>query len=122
MLKKKFRLIFKELYKFLPKKLSLSFQRYGFGIRVPGKTFSLSQIQGSKRHLIPDPESGSAKLFGKSGLIPRELFFTQSRKHFLNCASQKESISVFDCDLTVQTSHQKILFFKFLHEDEDEYF
>jgi hypothetical protein len=56
MLKKTFRPIFKELYKFLNNKLSLSFQRYGFGIRVLGKTYSGSQIQGSKRRLIPDPD------------------------------------------------------------------
>jgi hypothetical protein len=36
-------------------KLSLTSQKYGFGIRDPGKTFSGSRIQGSKRHRIPDP-------------------------------------------------------------------
>jgi hypothetical protein len=53
----------------LPKKLSLSSQKYGFGIRDPGseirdpeKTYSGSRIQGSKRHRIPDPGSGSATL------------------------------------------------------------
>jgi hypothetical protein len=32
--------------------LSLSFQKYGFGIRDPEKTYSGSRIQGSKRHRI----------------------------------------------------------------------
>ncbi len=40
----KFGSIFKELYNFLPKKLSLSSQTYGF------------VIQGSKRHRVPDPD------------------------------------------------------------------
>ncbi len=34
----------------------------GYKIRDPEKTCSGSRIKGSKRHLIPDPESGSAKL------------------------------------------------------------
>jgi hypothetical protein len=38
-LKKKFGPIFKELKNFLPKKLSLSSQKYGFGIRDPEKTY-----------------------------------------------------------------------------------
>ncbi len=48
--------IFKELLNFLPQKLSLSSQKYGFGIRDPEKTYSGSRIQGSKRHRIPDPD------------------------------------------------------------------
>ncbi len=56
--KKKFGPIFKELKNFLPKKFSLSSQKYGFGIRDPRsgirkKTYSGSRIQGSKRHRIP---------------------------------------------------------------------
>jgi hypothetical protein len=39
-------------------KLSLSSQKYGFGIRDPEKTNSESRIQGSKRHRIPDPQHG----------------------------------------------------------------
>ncbi len=58
--RKKFGPIFKELWNFLPKKLSLSSQKYGFGIRDPEKTYSGSRIQGSKRQGIPD--SGSATL------------------------------------------------------------
>jgi hypothetical protein len=46
-LKKKFGSIFKELYNFLPNKS---------GIWDPGKTYSISRIQGSKRHRIPDPQ------------------------------------------------------------------
>ncbi len=53
MVKKKFfGPIFKELFKFLPKKFSLSSQKYLFGIRDRG-----SPIQGSERHRIPDPRS-----------------------------------------------------------------
>ncbi len=38
--------------------MSLSSQKYRFGIRAPEKTYSGSRIrvQGSKRHLIPDPQ------------------------------------------------------------------
>ncbi len=61
--RKKLKPIFKELLKFLPKKLSLSSQKYWFGIRYlgseirdPEKTYSGSRIQGSKRHRIPDPD------------------------------------------------------------------
>ncbi len=50
--RKKFGPIFKELLNFLPKRLSLSSQKYGFGIRDPEKTYSGSRIQGSKRHRI----------------------------------------------------------------------
>jgi hypothetical protein len=57
-------LIFHELLKFLPKKMSPSHQKYRFGIQDPGseirdpeKTYSGSRIQGSKRHWI-----GSATL------------------------------------------------------------
>jgi hypothetical protein len=63
MLKKKVWSIFKELSNFLPKKLSLSSQKYGFrirdprsGIRDPEKTYSRSRIRGSKKHRIPDPD------------------------------------------------------------------
>ncbi len=45
-------------------KLSLSSQKYGFGIQDPEKTYSgsLILVQGSKRHRIPDPGSRSATL------------------------------------------------------------
>ncbi len=64
MLKKKIWPIFQELLKFLPKKLSPSAQKYGFGIRDPRSGIrdpekNLSRIQGSKRHRIPDPDPGS---------------------------------------------------------------
>ncbi len=36
--------------------MSLSYQKYGFGIRDPGKTYSGSRIQGQKRHRIPDAD------------------------------------------------------------------
>jgi hypothetical protein len=41
---------------FLSTKLSLSSQKYGFGIRDPEKTYSGSRIQRSKSHRIPDPD------------------------------------------------------------------
>ncbi len=44
----------KELKYFLPQKLSLSFQKYGLGIRDPEKTYTKSR--GSKRHRTPDPQ------------------------------------------------------------------
>ncbi len=53
--RKKFRQIFKELRNFLLKKMSLSFQKYGFGIR--GQKGTVCRIPGSKRHRIPDPDS-----------------------------------------------------------------
>jgi hypothetical protein len=37
----------------------------GSEIRDPKKTYSGSRIQGSKRHRIPDPGSGSATLIEK---------------------------------------------------------
>jgi hypothetical protein len=49
----------------LTKKLSKSSSKYGLGIRDPEKTHSGSWIQGSKRHRIPDPGSGSATLLLK---------------------------------------------------------
>jgi hypothetical protein len=61
MLKKKFGQIFKELYNFLPKKLSLSSEKYGFGIRDPEKTYSRSRIQGLKRYRITDPDPQHCK-------------------------------------------------------------
>ncbi len=61
--------IFKELYNFLPKKLSLSSLTYGFGIRDPGseiqdpeKTYSGSRIPDPGVKKAPDPGSGSATL------------------------------------------------------------
>jgi hypothetical protein len=58
--KKKIGPIFKELLKFLPKKFSLSSQKYGFGIRDPEKTYSGSRGQKGTGSRIPDP--GSATL------------------------------------------------------------
>jgi hypothetical protein len=62
MLKKKFGSIFKELYNFLPKKLSLSSQKYGFGIRDPGSGKNLFRIPDPGVKKGPDPGSGSATL------------------------------------------------------------
>jgi hypothetical protein len=67
--RKKFGPIFQELLKFLPKKLSPSPQKYGFGIRDPGseiqdpeKTYSGSRIPDPGVKKAPDPGSGSATL------------------------------------------------------------
>ncbi len=62
--RKKFGPIFQELLKILPKKLSPSPQKYGFGIRDPGSGKNLIRIPdpGVKRHRIPNPRSGSATL------------------------------------------------------------
>ncbi len=53
--RKKFGQIFKEQKIFLPKKLSLGSQNYGFGIRDPG-----SEIRDPEKP-IPDPESRGQK-------------------------------------------------------------
>jgi hypothetical protein len=61
--RKKFGPIFKELYNFLLKKLPLSSQNYGFGIRK--KTYPGSRGQkstGSRVKKAPDPGSKSATL------------------------------------------------------------
>ncbi len=52
---------------FLPKLLSLSCQKYGFGIRDPGsgKTYYWSRV---RRHRIPDPSSESAYCTLAAGL------------------------------------------------------
>ncbi len=57
-LKKKIWPYFQRIIELIPKKLSLSSQKYGFGIRDPrsGKTYSGSRIEGSKKHWIPDPD------------------------------------------------------------------
>jgi hypothetical protein len=67
MLQKKFGPIFKELLKFLPKKMFNMLSNIwvwdpGSGIRDPEKTYSGSRIHWSKKHWIPDPGSGSATL------------------------------------------------------------
>ena len=71
--RKKFVPIFKELLNFLPKKLSLSSQKYGLGMRNPEKTYSGSRIQGSKRHRIPDPQHWLG-----SGIRKKNLFRIRS--------------------------------------------
>jgi hypothetical protein len=60
MLKKKICANFQRILELFTQKLSLSSQKYGFGIRDPDrdpeKTYSGSRIQGSKRHRIPHPD------------------------------------------------------------------
>jgi hypothetical protein len=64
MLKKKFGPIFKELYNFLPKKLSLCSQKYGFGIQDPrsGILKNLFRILDPGVEKAPDPGSESPTL------------------------------------------------------------
>jgi hypothetical protein len=63
MLKKKiWAKYFKELLKLLPKKLSLSSQKYGFGIRDPRSGKNLFRIPDPGVKKAPDPGSGSATL------------------------------------------------------------
>jgi len=57
-LKKKFGPAFKELKNFLPKNLSLTPQKYGFGLRDPIKTYFGSRGPGVTK--ASDPGSGSA--------------------------------------------------------------
>ncbi len=52
MLKKKFGPVFKELWNFLSKNLSLTSQKYGVGIRDPGPEI---RVQGVKKAPDPDP-------------------------------------------------------------------
>jgi hypothetical protein len=65
---------FKKIKELLTKNLSSSSQKYGFGIRDPGSEKNLFRIrvQGSKRHLIPDP--GSATLVSRAILFKGYFF------------------------------------------------
>jgi hypothetical protein len=49
--------IFKELLKFLPKKFSLSYQKYGFGIRDPRSGIRKKPILDPGVKKAPDPVS-----------------------------------------------------------------
>jgi hypothetical protein len=62
---KKFGPIFKELLNLLPKKLSLSSQKYGLGIRDPGSRKNLFRIPDPGVKKAPDPGSGSATLLAR---------------------------------------------------------
>jgi hypothetical protein len=59
--RKKFGPNFKELWNFLPKKLSLNYQKYEFGIRDPRSGINLFRIPdpGVKKAPITDPGSGT---------------------------------------------------------------
>ncbi len=50
-------------------KLSLSSQKYRFGIRDQKKTYSGSRIQGSKRHWIPDPQPWLRGIFVRDSFL-----------------------------------------------------
>jgi hypothetical protein len=68
--RKKFGPIFKELYNFLPNKLSLSSQKYGFGIRDPGSGI---RDPGSGKNLFRIPDPGSRGEKGTRSRIPDSL-------------------------------------------------
>ncbi len=103
MLKKKILGQFSKNYRtFYPKKLLLSSQKYGFGIRYPGteirdpeKTYSRSWIQGSKRHRILDsnPQHCFLKLFlfifcGSYDHIPSEISLRQSHESLIYLSTE----------------------------------
>jgi hypothetical protein len=56
MLRKKFGPIFKELLKFLPKKISICSQIYGFGIQDPGSGKTPFRIPDPGVNKAPDPD------------------------------------------------------------------
>ncbi len=67
MLKKKIWANFKKIIELFTQKIVTKLSKVwvwdpGSEIRDPEKTYSGSRIQGSKRHRIPDPGSGSATL------------------------------------------------------------
>jgi hypothetical protein len=67
-LKKKFWANFQRIVElFLPKKLSISSQKYGFGIRDPGSGKNLFRIPDPGVKKAPDPGSGSATLLASTG-------------------------------------------------------
>ncbi len=82
--RKKNRPIYKELENFLPKKLSLSSQKYGLGIRDLGSGKNLVRIPESKRHRITDPDHC---IFFLSAYY----FLKVHLHHLLKIKSQKES-------------------------------
>ncbi len=83
--RKKFEPNFKELWNFLPKKLSLRSQKYewdpGYGIRDPGVKKNKpipdpgSRIPESKRHRIPDPQHCSSRFFLLGAIPQRSIEF-----------------------------------------------
>ncbi len=100
MLKKKNLGQFSKKYKtFYPKKLSLSSQKYGFGIRDPrsgirdpAKTYSGSPIPGSKRHRIPDPDPQHCKNWIKCTDEKKLIFFIKTC-HLLSLDLHKRHLS-----------------------------
>jgi hypothetical protein len=78
---KKFRPTFKEFIQIFTQKIVTKLSK--IWVWDPGSGKNLFRIPDPGVKKAPDPGSGSATLVGKSGLILGELFFTQSRKHFL---------------------------------------
>ncbi len=75
MLKKKIWASFHRIKEILTKQITLSSQKYGFGIRDQEKTYSGSRIQGSKRNRIPHHGSGSATLNCYVNVFSSSMFF-----------------------------------------------
>jgi hypothetical protein len=68
---------FQRIIELFPKKLSISSQKYGFGIRIrdPEKTYSRSRTQRSKRRRIPDPDPQHWFSRSSSSLYIQAAFF-----------------------------------------------
>jgi hypothetical protein len=66
--RKKFGPNFKELWNFIPKKLSLRSQKYEFGIRNPRSGINPFRIPDPGVKKAPDPGSGSATLRTTAGV------------------------------------------------------
>jgi hypothetical protein len=90
---------------FLPKKCSLWFQIYGFGIRDPEKTYSGFRIPESKRHRIPDPQH-CLVLVGEEGVHPRVLVALVRRqqviKHQAASAGASSTCSLQDMRIRIR--------------------
>jgi hypothetical protein len=78
-LKKKIWASFQRIIELVPKKLSLSSQKYGFGIRDPGSGKNLFRIPDPGVKKAPDPGSGSATLLFTRFLIHRKIHLLSLR-------------------------------------------
>jgi hypothetical protein len=61
--KKKIWAKFQRIIELFTQKIVTKLSKIWVGIRDPGKTYSRSRIQGSKRHRIPDPQHWCEPLF-----------------------------------------------------------
>ncbi len=93
---------FLHIQNFLPKKLSLSSQKYGFGIQDPEKTYSGSQSPGVKK--APDP--GSQNRIRNTGI--------QSTAHPLSQVSPLHTVPPFMLSADFSQLHS-VSFGNFMH-------